>query len=198
MKSPGTEGIAGRIRVIDMPSGPGGATIAASSTGRFPFPMTEHNDATKVADLIRGHRMAMLTTTAPDGTLISRPMALQEVEFDGDLWFFAERSSRKLTHIAVNPQVNVTIAGGSTWVSLTGNASVVEDQAKKKELWNTVVEAWFPAGPESDDVVLLLVTGDSAQYWDTPGGRIASVISLAKAKVTGRPYSGGESDTVDL
>ena len=92
----------------------------------------------------------------------------------------------------------VTIAGGSTWVSLTGNASVVEDQAKKKELWNTVVEAWFPAGPESDDVVLLLVTGDSAQYWDTPGGRIASVISLAKAKVTGRPYSGGESDTVDL
>jgi general stress protein 26 len=42
-------------------------------------------DTRKVADLIKGNRIAMLTTTAPDGTLTSRPMGLQEVEFDGDL-----------------------------------------------------------------------------------------------------------------
>jgi hypothetical protein len=43
-------------------------------------------DTRKVAGLIKGNPpKAMLTTTAPDGTLTSRPMALQEVEFDGDL-----------------------------------------------------------------------------------------------------------------
>ncbi|MGY1856027.1 pyridoxamine 5'-phosphate oxidase family protein [Modestobacter sp. SYSU DS0290] len=37
----------------------------------------------KVAELLTGQRLGMLTTTAPQGTLTSRPMALQEVEFDG-------------------------------------------------------------------------------------------------------------------
>ncbi len=53
----------------------------------------------------------MLTTRAPDGTLVSRPMALQEVEFDGDLWFFADAGSRKVAHLAADPQVNVTVGG---------------------------------------------------------------------------------------
>ena len=39
----------------------------------------------KVAELIKGERFAFLTTTSPDGTLTSRPMTLQAVEFDGDL-----------------------------------------------------------------------------------------------------------------
>ena len=155
-------------------------------------------ESEKVAELIKGNRIAMLTTTAPDGTLTSRPMALQEVAFDGDLWFFAERSSRKLAHVAAHPVVNVTIGSGSTWVSLTGTTSVVADDDKKKELWNAGVDAWFPDGPEAGDVVLLKVEGSSAEYWDTPGGRVASVLSFAKAKVTGEPYSGGENEKVDL
>ena len=65
-------------------------------------------ETTKVAELLKDERFGLFTTIAPDGTLMSRPMALQEVEFDGDLWFFASRSSRKVAHIAVNPQVNVT------------------------------------------------------------------------------------------
>jgi general stress protein 26 len=160
-------------------------------------PMTT-DETRKVAELLKDERIAVLTTTAPDGTLMSRPMSLQEVEFDGDLWFFASRSSRKVAHVTANPQVNVATAGSSSWVSLTGHAVVIDDLAKKQQLWNTVVEAWFPDGPEDPDVVLLRVDAASAEYWDSPGGRIASVISFAKAKVTGQPYSGGENETVRL
>ncbi|GAA2724178.1 pyridoxamine 5'-phosphate oxidase family protein [Cellulomonas aerilata] len=152
-----------------------------------------------VADLIKSAgRMAMLTTRAPDGTLMSRPMALQEVEFDGDLWFFADGGSRKVAHVSADPQVNVTVGSGSTWVSLTGDARVVRDSGKKRELWSSVVEAWFPDGPDADHVVLVKVEGHSAEYWDTPGGRVASLVSFVKAKATGRPYSGGENETVPL
>ena len=156
------------------------------------------DETRKVTELLKGERIGMFTTTAPDGTLTSRPMALQEVEFDGDLWFFVARDARVVDHVRVNPQVNVTVGTGSTWVSLTGRAVVVEDDAKKRELWNTVVEAWFPQGPESEEVVLLKVDGDSAEYWDTPGGRAASLLSFVKAKATGRPYSGGENQRVEL
>jgi general stress protein 26 len=151
----------------------------------------------KVAELIKDHRIAMLTTRDPFGTLISRPMALQEVEFDGDLWFFAERGSRKVLHVGASSHVNVTVSGSGSWVSLTGEASVVEDVEKKRELWNAGAEAWLPQGPDDDSVVLLRVGGRSAEYWDTPG-RVATVLSFAKAKATGERYSGGENERVDL
>lgn len=152
----------------------------------------------KVAELIGGEHIAMLTTTADDGTLISRPMALQEVQFDGDLWFFAERGSRTTDHVSARPQVNVTVSSSGTWVSLTGTATVVTDDAKKKELWNAGVEAWFPEGPGSDEVVLMRVDAESAEYWDTPGGRVATLLSFVKASVTGERYSGGENETVRM
>ena len=156
------------------------------------------DDTRKVAELLEDQRIGMLTTTAPTGTLTSRPMALQEVEFDGDLWFFAERTSRAVAHVSAHPLVNVTVGSASTWVSLTGRAAVVDDTAKKRELWNGAVGAWLPQGPDDESVVLLRVEGESAEYWDTPGGRIATALSFAKAKATGRRFEGGENETVRL
>ena len=151
----------------------------------------------KVAELIKDQKLAMLTPRDPSGRLTSRPMALQEVEFDGDLWFFAERGSRTVGHVGASPQVNVTVNGSGSWVSLTGEASVVDDVARKRELWNAGAEAWLPQGPDDDSVVLLRVEGRSAEYWDTPG-RIATVLSFAKAKATGERFSGGENERVEL
>ncbi|MGY1720177.1 pyridoxamine 5'-phosphate oxidase family protein [Blastococcus sp. SYSU DS0552] len=155
-------------------------------------------DTRKVAELIKGERFGFLTTIAPGGKLTSHPMTLQEVEFDGDLWFFAERGSHPVAHIAAQPQVNVGIGSGGTWVSLTGHAVVVDDLAKKKELWNGGVEAWFPNRPEDRDVVLIKVEGDSAEYWDSPGGRLATAFSFVKAKATGERIDAGENKKVDL
>ena len=155
-------------------------------------------DTRKVAELMKGQKFGFLTTTTPEGKLTSRPMALQEVEFDGDLWFFAEQSAEWLTHISRSPQVNVGLGSGGTWVSLTGEAVVVGDVAKKKELWNSGVEAWLPQGPEDPSVVLVKVNGDSAEYWDSPGNRLATAYSFVKAKVTGDLPDTGEKAVVDL
>ena len=155
-------------------------------------------DTRKVAELLRGEKFGFLTTTTPEGKLTSRPMALQEVEFDGDLWFFAEQSAPWLTHISRSPQVNVGVGSGGSWVSLTGEAVVVSDVAKKKELWNSGVEAWLPQGPEDPSVVLVKVHGDTAEYWDSPGNRLATALSFVKAKATGSQPSTGDKDVVDL
>ena len=139
------------------------------------------DDGTRtVADLLTTSRIAMLTTRAPDGVLMSRPMAVQEVEFDGDLWFFADAASRKVAHVTADPQVNVTVGSGSTWVSLTGIARVVREPARKRELWNSAVEAWFPDGPDADHVVLLQVDGLSAEDLEAALAR-GRALSLAEA-----------------
>jgi general stress protein 26 len=158
----------------------------------------EATDVSRVAELAKGIRIAMLTTLDDEGQFISRPMAQQEVEFDGDLWFFAERTSRKVMQIVAHPHVGVTLTSNDVWISLDGTAEIVTDTAKIHELWNGWVEAWLPQGPDDPNVVLIKVTASGAEYWDTPGGRIASVISFVKSKVTGQRYDGGDNDKVRL
>jgi len=161
--------------------------------------MTENvTAAAKVADLAKDIRIAMFTTVDSDGHFVSRPMAQQEVEFDGDLWFFAEKDSRKIAHITADPAVGVTLTSNDTWISLSGTAELVDDRAKIHELWNGWVEAWLPQGPDDDNVTLIKFSADTAEYWDTPGGRIASLISFVKSKVTGERYDGGENERVEL
>ncbi len=60
-------------------------------------------------------------------------MKTQEVEFDGDLWFFTKKETDKYREILQNSDVNVTYAGKS-YVSVRGKAEIVEDINKKKEL----------------------------------------------------------------
>lgn len=157
---------------------------------------TAPNDNAKLLELTKDARFVMLTTTDDEGHLVSRPMARQEVDLDGDLWFIATRDSRKVEHIRANPVVGLTVTSQSSWVSISGRAEVVDDTAKLEELWNTFAEAWLPEGPEDPNAILIHVDAETAQYWDSPGGRVASLISLAKSKVTGKPYDGGDSAIV--
>ncbi|GAB2477308.1 pyridoxamine 5'-phosphate oxidase family protein [Jatrophihabitans fulvus] len=159
---------------------------------------TQSDEVAKVADLARGIRIAMLTTVDTEGKLTARPMAQQEVEFDGDLWFFVEADSRTAANINGNANTGVTLSSDSTWISLSGHAEIVRDVAKAKDLWNPWVEAWLPEGPEDPNVVLIKFTAASAEYWDTPGGKVASIASFVKAKLTGKRYEGGENESVRL
>jgi general stress protein 26 len=155
-------------------------------------------DTSRVVELAKDIHLSMLTTVDEQGHFVSRPMGQQEVQSDGTLWFFAERASRKVAHIVANPYVNVTLTSNDTWISISGTARIVNDVTKAKELWNGFVEAWLPQGPEDPGVVLIRIDGDTAEYWDSPGGKIATAISFAKAKLTGKRYEGGENATVRL
>ncbi|MEN0014130.1 MAG: pyridoxamine 5'-phosphate oxidase family protein, partial [Solirubrobacteraceae bacterium] len=112
--------------------------------------------------------------------------------------FFASDESPKAEQLEADPSVNVAITSKSSWVSVAGRAEIVQDRAKIKDLWNTGVEAWFPDGPDGDDVALLKITPDSAEYWDVPGTRVAATIAYAKAVVTGERPDVGENGEVEL
>ncbi len=159
---------------------------------------TRDEGVAKVAEIIKDIKTCMLTTTDDEGTLVSRPMAVQQVEFDGDLWFASDAGSRKVHQVRHGAGVNVSFASGDAWLSLAGEAEVVEDLEKTKELWNPGLSAWFPDGPESTGLVLLKVHASSAEYWDTPGGKVATLLSYVKARTKGERYDGGENEVVQL
>ena len=86
----------------------------------------------KITELVRSARICMLTTMTADGRHVSRPMGLQEAEFDGDLWFFLDDTSDKAEEIRRNPEVNVSFSDDDkrAWVSISGSAEVVRDEAR--------------------------------------------------------------------
>ncbi len=141
----------------------------------------------KLVELLQDMPIGMLTTFGPQGPR-SVPMARQEVEPSAELWFITARDTEHVRALASEPRVALTFSARDSWVALTGRASVVEDQARLEELWTTFAEAWMPEGPTDPNAVLLRVDVEQGEYWDTPGGKVASLISLAKTKLTGETY----------
>ncbi len=139
-----------------------------------------------LVDLVADAKIAMLTTMTEDGRHLSRPMGLQEVEFDGDLWFLAYDDSPKARQITVNPQVNVSFANskGTAWTSISGTAEVVHDRAKAEQFWNPMLRAWFPEELETPGLALIKVHADSAEYWNGPSSRVVQLIGIVRAAVT--------------
>lgn len=162
--------------------------------------MTDTNELPqdKVIEIMRGDRFCMLTSVAQDGELQSHPMTPQQVSEAGDVWFFIDTTSDQADNLRAQPHVNIAFADGSTWLSVSGRAELTDNQAKRDELWNDMVEAWFPEGKDSNKVGLVLVTAESAQYWDTKGGLVSTALAFAKAKATGERPDVGESQSVDL
>ncbi len=153
----------------------------------------------KVNDLIKDVQIAMLTTI-DGGTLRSRPMQTQEAEFDGDLWFFTSTDTHKTDEIGKDNRVNVAYASPSdnTYVSVSGTASLVNDKEKIEELWNPILKAWFPKGLDDPTLILLKVSVEQAEYWDSASSTVVQVVGFVKALVTGERADGGDHGRVNL
>lgn len=147
--------------------------------------MKPEDAARKVAMMIRGIKVAMLTTIAPDGSLHSRPMATQEADFDGSLWFFARASSPKVDEIRDDSDVNLAYASPEDhrYVSLSGKATVVRDPEKARELWNPAYRMWFAQGLDDPELVLLRVDVRFAQYWDMLAGGMVVLPGLDASRI---------------
>ncbi len=154
----------------------------------------------KLGSLIKNIKFAMLTTIDLDGSLFSRPMATQQVEFDGDLWFFTQRTSGKIRSIEKDQHVNVSFSSpeDNRYVSVSGRAQIVDNRSKMAELWNPMYKAWFPEGLEDPELALIKVQVDSAEYWDSPSNMIVRLVGFAKAMVTNNPYAVGDHQKVQL
>ena len=158
----------------------------------------------KLGKLISDVQFAMLTTADPDGSLRSRPMATHfnhnAKEFDGTLWFFTKDHSPKVDEVQKDHHVGVSFASPeqSTYVSVSGMATLVKDRAKNEELWDKKYIAWFPKGLDEPELALLKVTVDKAEYWDAPSSTVAHIVGFVKAATTGKPAHVGDHDKITM
>ena len=151
-----------------------------------------------ITKVIESARVAMVTTITEDGKLVSRPLALLERVFDGDLWFFTEDPSSKTDQVRANAAVNVAVQADNDYVSLAGTATVSKDQTMIEGLWTRHAEAWFENGRDDPNVALLHFHADSAEYWKIDSPRAVAAIKYAAAMATGQPPDLGENEAVEF
>ena len=154
----------------------------------------------KIGELIADVRISTLTTVDPDGSLWTRPMAIQADGFDGTLHFFTKADSDKVARVAQNSNVAVAFSNpdDENYVMMSGRASVSNDRAMIADLWSEPMRTWFPEGADDPDLRLLRVDVDRAEYWDTPSSAIVYALGYVKAVVTGKPAKPGDHAKVDL
>ncbi len=155
-------------------------------------------DFERVGELIAKARFAFVTSSATDGRLLSRPLAIQEREFDGDLYFFTMAPSAKTEQVAADSHVNVSLQSGDDYLSIAGTASVTRDQAMIDELWNAHAAAWFEQGREDPSVALLKVHAESAEYWTMDSPKPVALLKYAKAIITGEQPDVATNRSVEL
>lgn len=151
----------------------------------------------KIKDLIKDEKVAMLTTLSPEGKLMSRPMHTQEVEMDQEeFWFITEKDTDKYREININPNVNLAYAGKS-YVSISGTAEFVQDEKKKKEYFNKVVEKVLNTSADDPNSILVKVTPEIAEYWES-GFNVKTVKEFVKKMASSKSIEEGNDlkDTV--
>ena len=159
---------------------------------------THEEELETIEKIMKGTRFATVTTHSADGSLYSRPLAVQEEDFSGTVWFFTADPSPKTEDVKFDEHVNVAYVDGASCVSLAGTASVSRDQERIDKFWNPFVEAWFPGGKDDPSVALLRVDATSVEYWhvDKPG--VVRTFETLRALATKTPPDVGDNRVVEL
>lgn len=128
------------------------------------------------------------TNLKTDDGSTCRPMAVQNVCDQGNLWFFSEKNSDKNNDISTNKNVQLFFShpGKNSYLVVNGEAEITMDKNKIEELWNPQVKIWFPEGKDDVNISIIKVTPTSAYYWDTEGNRMINFMKMVASAVTGK------------
>jgi general stress protein 26 len=156
----------------------------------------------RLAELIESVRYAMVTSRAADGSLRARPLTTLKVERSGGLVFefVIDAGSELASEVSADPQINLAYANPpkDIYATVSAEAHLSEDLVRKRKLWNAMVQAWFPGGPDDPASVLLVAELRSAEYWHVDQGKIAQTFQMLRAAARGtQPTLDAEHGTVD-
>ncbi len=162
--------------------------------------MKNQENLEKLKALLKGTRICMLSTYNKDKGIHTRPMAYQEIDESGIIYFFTNEYSSKIEEISVNNEVNISFTNtdNNNYVVLKANASLSKDRAKMEELFNPMVKVWFPEGLEDPNISLIKADVQSAEYWDSTSNKMVFLFNAAKSLITGEAYNEGEHGKLEF
>lgn len=141
----------------------------------------------KLIETLRRFDTVMVTTTASNGSMHARPMAVAEVDDTGEMWFVTARDSAKLDELAADARAVITGQHGGRYCSLSGRIDVIHDRERVRAMWKEAWRVWFPEGKDDEAIVVLRLRPEIGEYWDNRGGAgVRYLFEAARALLDGR------------
>ena len=127
------------------------------------------------------------------------PMNLQQMDEQGDLWFFVAKDSGLFQDIEKDNRVQVIYSDEQkhTYISIFGNATHIIANQKRDELWNSNLLNWFE-GKEDSNLALISVNMENAFYWDNENAKLVSLFKIGKGGSIKEESGVGEKGFVNL
>ncbi len=118
----------------------------------------------------------------------TRPMSVQQVDEQGNLWFMSANDSHKNAEIENDFAVQLLFQGSSysDFMSLYGSASITENKAKIKELWKPIMKTWFTEGIDDPRISVIKVTPEEGYYWDTKHNMAIGLLKRITGAIIGK------------
>lgn len=145
--------------------------------------------AKKIKELVGEAPSCFFCTKVSSGSSNgARPMSVQKVDDDGNLWFLSANDSHKNMEIGLDPAVKLYFQGSShsDFMQLDGRASITEDKAVIKELWEPILKTWFTEGENDPRISAIKVAPSEGYYWDTKHGKAVAGIKMLIGAITGK------------
>ena len=147
----------------------------------------------KIREIAKDANICMFVTDLSNIPLSGRPMATQEVDDEGNIWFMSDKNSDKNQDIEKDEQVQLFYSHTSNYeyLSVFGRAEIVYDRKKIEELWTQMAKTWFKEGKDDPNISLIKVIPEDAYYWDTKNNKMISLVKFAMGAVGLTPRDDG-------
>ena len=161
--------------------------------------LNSHKGIDKLKELVDEIKICLFCTNlkTDDGSTC-RPMSTQEVDDDGNLWFFSGIDSDKNREIKENKNVQLFFSdpSKSSYLVVNGEAEIILDKAKIEQHWSPFVKIWFKEGKDDPNISLLKVTPNNSYYWDVDGNRMVNFAKMLISTVTGNNLLTSEEGSI--
>ena len=118
----------------------------------------------------------MLVSRAQDGSLGGRPMSNnQEVDYEGDSFFFSYDDTRMVEDIGRDASVGLTYSGSPAadmpkgapglFIHVEGEAELIRDKDQFAKHWDKSLSRWFAQGVDTPGMILIKVAAKRIHYW---------------------------------
>ena len=143
--------------------------------------------------------VAMMTTHAADGSLVSRPLQTLKIDANGEMIFFTAANSHKVEELTDDAEVNLAYAhpGDQRYLSVRGRARMDRDEDTINELWSPAQKIFFPEGKDDPNLMVLRVRVRDANYWEATGNFIARAFDFARGMLDAAPGDLGKQGHLD-
>ncbi|MEO6730168.1 MAG: pyridoxamine 5'-phosphate oxidase family protein [Ferruginibacter sp.] len=154
----------------------------------------------KLKKLVKAADICMFATNLSSYPLSVRPMSTQDADDEGTLWFFSLASSNKNAELNADNRVQLFYSnmGSSEYLSVSGNAAILRDAQKAKELWSVWVKTWFTEGPDDPELTIIKVEPEQAYYWDTKNNKMVSLLKIMTGAIIGKTMDDSVEGSIEV